>query len=361
MWVLFLLLSSVYSYKNHIYRHTTTNLYNHKWYVIGEKNDFEINKPKKIIIKDTPISIWKDEDNQYAGISDICPHRGASLSKGRIDKNTNCIVCPYHTFKFNKKGRLVQTPGKESTRKNDHFNLKTDVAHFKVKCVNDWVYMNSEPIYELNYGINYSDETIWTEPEAYDNSFRSVQLKKKFNIDARTVTENSLDILHISEVHSFGNRKRPLPINEIYERIDEGHYKVMYEYVSGEDSMAAKVFKVKKLIVENEYILPHYTIARVKFGDFTNTIVTSALPLTENSTMLYVKAYRNNWVFNIYPLDIMFDKMTENMMEKTLNEDKSVIDTIYSKYKDGNFITKYDELTKIYRDDYKTFINDKII
>lgn len=135
----------------------------------------------------------------------------------------------------------------------------------------------------------------------------------------------------------------------------------MYEYVSGEDSMAAKVFKVKKLIVENEYILPHYTIARVKFGDFTNTIVTSALPLTENSTMLYVKAYRNNWVFNIYPLDIMFDKMTENMMEKTLNEDKSVIDTIYSKYKDGNFITKYDELTKIYRDDYKTFINDKII
>ena len=68
--------------------------------------------------------------------------------------------------------------------------------------------------------------------------------------------------------------------------------------MSGEDSLASKVFGIKRLVVENEYILPHYTVARVRFGDFVNTIVTSALPTSENTTTLHVKAYRNNWVYN---------------------------------------------------------------
>ena len=188
------------------------------------------------------------------------------------------------------------------------------------------------------------------------NFSKCVCLQKDFNIDARTVTENSLDILHISEVHSFGNKKRPLPITEKMEKIAEGHHKVTYEYESGEDSMAFKVFGIKKLIVENEYILPHYTVARVIFGDFVNTIITSALPIEENKTRLFVKAYRNNWVFNAPIIDDLFDKITSKMMEKTLCEDKNVIEKIYPKYRDGNFITKYDELTKLYRDDYHSFV-----
>ena len=43
-------------------------------------------------------------------------------------------------------------------------------------------------------------------------------------------------------------------------------------------------------------------------------------------------------------------------MKKTLSEDKEVIETIYSEYKDGNFITKYDELTKMYREDYESYV-----
>ena len=120
--------------------------------------------------------------------------------------------------------------------------------------------------------------------------------------------------------------------------------------------MASKLFGIKNLIVENEYVLPHYSVARVKFGNFVNTIVTSAMPKDDNTTRLFVKAYRNNWVFGMLPLDLFFDHITENMMKKTLSEDKEVIETIYSEYKDGNFITKYDELTKMYREDYESYV-----
>lgn len=344
------------NFKQSSYLINYSKLKAHNWYVIGETTDFPMNQPKKIILKDRPITIWRDKINSFAGIYDVCPHRGASLSNGRIDPHSNCVVCPYHTFKFSKKGRLCATPGQKTNRSNQDFNLKTDVPYFKVVNRNDWVYLYNKPLYEISPFSHESSNTIWTEPEAYDPNFRHVQLKKKFNVDARTLTENSLDILHISEVHSFGNKKRPLPLKQKYEKIGEGHHKVSYEYLAGEDSMASKIFRINKLIVENEYILPHYTVARVIFGDFVNTIVTSALPIDEKSSMLYVKAYRNNWIFKLPFLNEAFDKITERMMEKTLCEDKGVVETIYRKYRDGNFITKYDELTKLYREDYYTFV-----
>jgi nitrite reductase/ring-hydroxylating ferredoxin subunit/regulator of replication initiation timing len=311
--------------------------YAHNWYVVATANSFLCKNPQKVVIRDTPITIWKDNTNHYAAISDICPHRGASLSKGRIDKNLNCVVCPYHTFKFNPTGRMVQTPGSETVRNNDQYSLKTDVPYYEVKETNGWIYLRNTPKYEI---LPYeTTNTMWVEPEAQYTNHRYVTLQQTFEADARTVTENSLDILHISEVHRFGNRNRPLPTSE---KIDE--------YMAGEESIPRRIFGETTLTVENEYILPHYTVARVKFGHFVNTIVTSALPIGDQKTKLFVKAYRDNWVFGNNALDIPFDLITKRLMKKTLNEDKTVIDSVYFDHREGNFITKYDELTKLYRE-----------
>ena len=328
----------------------------HNWYVIGEKDSFTPNNAEKVVLRDNPIAIWKDTSNNYGAISDICSHRGASLSKGRIDKSVNCLVCPYHTFKFNTCGRLVQTPGKEFMRQSINFNKKTDVAHYKIMELNNWVYLNDAPIHDITSLLANPASDFWIEPEAHDSSFRCVQLTKDFEIDARTVTENSLDVLHISEVHDFGNKKRPLPFSEEINQIGEGHYRVNYEYESGEDSIPSKIFNIHKLSIENEYILPHYTVARVRFGPYTNTIVTSAMPMSKTKTRLFVKSYRNNWVYNIPIFNYFFDEVTRYYMEKTLNQDKAVVDTIYYDYRNGNFITKYDELVKKYREDYSTYV-----
>lgn len=347
----------VSSYKMSSHRAHMSILNYHKWHVIGQAKDVTSCKPTKIVVNNKPITLWKDTNNRFMAINDVCPHRGASLAEGRIDRHLNCVVCPYHTFKFNKHGRLVQTPGQNTIRPNMMFNQKTDVTHYNVVNFNGWLYLHSEPKYDID-STNSDESTIWIEPEAYDDSYKCVTLKKLFNVDARTVTENSLDILHISEVHTFGNKKRPLPINDEIEKIAEGHYKARYEYESGEDSLAYKVFGIKSLVVENEYVLPHYTVARVKFGEFVNTIVTSALPISDNQTMLHVKAYRNNWVSGVPAIDYLFDKLTERMMEKTLNEDRAVIEKIYYDFREGNFITKYDELTRLYREDYNSFIKN---
>jgi len=334
----------------------TYALLNHHWYVIGHKTEFHPNIPKKITIDNTPISIWRDKNNHFAGVSDVCPHRGVSLAKGRVDPHTNCIVCPYHTFKYNKKGRLSQTPGQDKLRTAGTFNLKTDTPYYKVSCVKDWVYLYNRPLFEIYPANPPTSSDIWLEPEAMDPSFKCIYLEQTFNIDARTVTENSLDILHISEVHTFGNKENPLPISSHSERISEKHLKTTYTYETSKTALPYSVYGIKHLTIENEYILPHYTVARVHFGEFTNTIVTSALPISKNQTKLFIKAYRNNWVYGLPPIDFVFDQLYLYLMKKTILEDKNVIDHIYFQHRDGNYITKYDELIKMYRDDYSTFI-----
>ena len=327
--VFFLFFSNVYSYTitsnpmNSMYTTATgpvlpppgnipnfhdTPKFSPNWYVVGESKDFKTDTPTKITLYNTPIAIWKDTSNNYAAISDVCPHRGASISKGRVDKETKCIVCPYHTFKYNKFGRLVQIPGQSNMRTTTTYNFKTDVPHYPIVEKNGWIYLLNRPLFDISELKYYNNpDTIWNEPEADDKRFKCVYLNKMFNVDARTVTENSLDILHISEVHSFGNKKRPLPISETLDKIADGHHRYTYQYKAGEESLASKIFKIKQLTVENEYILPHTTVARVRFGDFVNTIVTSAFPVSRDKTQLFVKAYRDNWVFNNPIFDAAFD------------------------------------------------------
>ena len=321
-----------------------------QWYVIGSKREFNTNKPKKITLKEIPIAVWKDTKENFSAVFDVCPHRGASLARGRIDIHNNCIVCPYHTFSFNHFGRLSATPGCTKPRKEFTYNIKTDIPHFHIMEHNGWIYIKNEPIYDILTHNHDIPHDLWSEPEANDSNFRCQYLRKSFQTDARTVCENSLDILHISEVHSFGNKQNPLPEQDQIEEISPNHFRATYLYKAGKDSIARKLFKYDDLIVENEFVLPHTTVARVKFGPYTNTIVTAAQPINETSSILHIKVYRNNWVFPYFPpLNLVFDTITMNMMRKTVDEDKKVVDHIYNDYKDGNFITKYDELVKIYR------------
>lgn len=334
-------------------------LFTNRWYVIGRTETFAMNRPKQVIINNTPISVWKDAEG-FSGIHDVCPHRGASLSKGRFDTTMNCVVCPYHTFKFNSTGRMVQTPGQVTSRQNSTYNARTDVPFYNIIAHQGWLFLQDTPIYDVKPG-DIIKALDWIEPETMDITFRYVSIEKDFNTDARTVTENSLDILHISEVHTFGNRKRPLPISERIERnVHTGRTKAIYEYSSGDNSIAKKIFGINTLVVENEYILPHYTIARVKFGKFVNTVVTSALPINKTKTRLFVKVYRNNWVFDDPILNKIFDNITRSIMKKTLCEDQTVLESIDFSNREGNFITKYDELTRMYRADYANYMGELI-
>jgi hypothetical protein len=221
---------------------------------------------------------------------------------------------------------------------------------------------------------NKIDENkIFIEPEFFDREQRVVYLSEDFEHYAKFVSINSLDICHIGFVHTFGNKKNPNPIkNSKVMKVNDTdfHYKIIYEYLAGENSLVNKIYHFDNIIVENEYVLPHSTVARVKFGKMTSTIITHALPISKFKTKLFVKAYRSYWstyhdtksINFFYPFEALInsigDKITYNTMYNTLKQDKSIVDYLDKTNYDsmhGKFSIIYDMFSNHYKCNYKKY------
>ena len=339
------------------------------WYPIGFSKDFGKN-PKKITIRDINYVVWKDKLNYY-GIRDSCSHQGSSFMLGETCKNT--ISCPYHGYIFDgSNGELMEIP------KLPHIkSINNNINSFKVVEKGDMVYFNTIPIINEEMKMEISECDIFIEPEYYDKDQRVVYLDEDFEHYAKFVSVNSLDICHIGFVHTFGNKKNPNPsYNSKILKLDDfnNHYKIIYNYTAGENSLVNKIYNFDNITVENEYALPHSTVARVKFGDLSSTIITHALPISKFKTKLFVKAYRNYWSYDInnnknhniflpllYLINIFGDKITQNTMYSTLKQDKSIVDFIdKTNYESmhGKFSIVYDIFSNHYKNNYKKFYED---
>jgi phenylpropionate dioxygenase-like ring-hydroxylating dioxygenase large terminal subunit len=110
-------------------------------------------------------------------------------------------------------------------------------------------------------------------------------------------------------------------------------------------------------------ILPHTTIARVVFGEQISTVVTFALPQNETHSRLFVKTYRNYWNTNESTLlgeltNYLGDSFTTFTMEKTVSQDKIVVENIDPVYMDGKYNMKYDKLQNVYRTMYAKYVKN---
>lgn len=322
---------------------STQEKYDLQWYVIGQSSEFLTNKPYSVQIWDNKYVVWKSETEQYNALDDACSHKGAALSLGKICKGN--VVCPYHGYEFTDNGTLSKVPG-ICFRPSAVYNLNK----YNVVERGGWIYLNTMSV--IDESTSFSPDTdIYVEPEI-ENGCSVVYLDMEYNCYSRILSENSLDIMHIAFVHTFGNIERPEPIREQAPRqIGPNHYRSTYFYEAGEQSLARKIFGVKELIIENEFILPHTTVARIKFGQYVSTVITFALPIGENKSRLFVKTYRNFWQ------NQMGDIFTCNSMLTTMLQDKAVVESIDSRFMDGKFNMKFDKLQNTYVAFYKRFVH----
>ena len=339
------------------------------WYPIGFSKDFGI-KPTKITIRDINFVVWKDK-SKYYGIRDCCSHQGSSFMLGETSKNT--ISCPYHGYIFDgSNGELIQIPKLPHIESNNH-----NIDCFKVVEKGDVVYLNTVPIKNEEMRNEIYESKIFVEPEYCDPDQRVVYLDESFEHYAKFVSVNSLDICHIGFVHTFGNKENPNPLHnsKVLKMTEfDNHYKIIYKYAAGENSLVSQIYKFDEIIVENEYILPHTTVARVLFGNLSSTIITHALPISKFKTKLFVKAYRSYWSHDInndknhnilFPMlcmvNILGDMITRNTMYSTLKQDKSIVDFIdKTDYESmhGKFSIVYDIFSNHYKNNYKQFYEE---
>ena len=319
------------------------------WFVVAQKNEIKLNKPHKVTVGGKEYVLWKTEKNEYHALEDVCSHKGAALSIGFV-KNGH-ITCPYHGYEFDTKGNLKVVPGISFSPTPIH-----SIPRFVVVEKHGWIYLNTEeaPQFVTKDHIDHLAKRIFIEPEATDPTMSTVFLHQSFMTYPRIVSENSLDIMHIAFVHTFGNKVKPAPTHENPPKeVGPDNWRTSYVYESGKDSMVSRLFKLKRIDIENEFALPHTTVARIKFGDgFVSSVITAVCPINERETKLFVKTYRNFFTHSI------FNGWCKDMMQETLNQDKGVIESIKNENMDGRFNMKFDKLQNVYRTLYKKYIKN---
>jgi hypothetical protein len=383
------------------------------WYVVEESENVKPNQLYKATIWNHHYVFWKTRDGQWSAMDDDCSHRGASLSRGTLvtddhqsrgtlvtddhrsrgtmKKSANsgsCVVCPYHGYEFRgSDGVLTKVPGLPKFQNTKCQNQAT----YPIVEKNGWVYINtkSEAITSLA-NQNVLGESIYEEPEAKNDSFQCTFLHKMFHAYARVVTENSLDVMHIGFVHTFGNRDKPAPLKEVPPHPvgnNPFHYRTEYVYQTGSGALAKVLYKNQVLHIQNEFVLPHYTIARVLFkplhvenaqsvsprvapkgvNEYVNTIVTFASPVNITHTRLFIKTYRNflyqkqekggNNIF-LSLFNTIGDWFSKWRMDATIEEDRAIVENIEYSKADGKFNMRFDKLQNVYKTFYKALVHN---
>ena len=129
---------------------------------VGKSDTYDKGDLHRTLFNDYPVCIYRDRNNSLIATSDVCIHRGASLSSGKLLEN-NCIQCPYHGWEYNN-GIVKTVPGCPDMKG------KIGTPRFDVKEINDDVYLS--PTYDLNSknGIIAKND-IYVPPESKDNNF----------------------------------------------------------------------------------------------------------------------------------------------------------------------------------------------
>lgn len=307
-------------------------IFTNRWYGVTPSRLVR-NTPKRTEFLSKNVVLWRNKDNNVVIQDDLCPHRGAKLSMGKIDKLHNCITCPYHGWKFDDSGILKELPADNSSNLVDNFHINTYESMESGGLV--WVCIGKPD--------SYYPPVI---KEMHSKDWISVTGEKIFHSDWLTTLENAIDVSHVNFVHSdFGDSQNGhVDINSIHE-LSSDHLSMKSTIRHKSESFLLKVTENPNVKVTHDILLPNTVSIRFWVKDFLQVITyVTYTPLSHDRTLL-------NWVFlrsPRYPFaDWLLNKMFIDGMDKAITEDKLIVESITNP--DGRINTTPDKIQVLFR------------
>jgi phenylpropionate dioxygenase-like ring-hydroxylating dioxygenase large terminal subunit len=131
---------------------------------------------------------WRDVAWRVHAQDDRCPHMGASLAAGHVEGD--CIVCPFHGFRYDGSGRCVAAP---ALGRHGHIPAALAVRAYPVLERHDliWMWWGDEPPGERLPPFFPELESGWSHhTTAVD-----------WPVHVTRAIENQLDVSHLAFVH----------------------------------------------------------------------------------------------------------------------------------------------------------------
>jgi len=156
------------------------------WYIACRSSKLR-GKPLKRELLGKSIVLFR-AGGKASALRDICPHRNAPLSRGRLVEDR--IVCPYHGWQFDGDGICQYVPGLDG----DHNHQTRNVLRYHVMERQGFVWVHGNPDEQPNgepYLIPYLGA----------GGFRSVILEFPITAELPDALENFLDTTHTHFIH----------------------------------------------------------------------------------------------------------------------------------------------------------------
>ena len=177
-----------------------------------------------------PLIMIRDENDIIHIYHNVCQHRGRILVDAPIS-NVKGIVCPYHGWTYNLKGKLVGTPGIGGAGKHscDGF-LKQDVQLNEVQSA-EWLGLIFVNISEAKSEFSRYIAPIAKRWQFFENAVLThtgTDSTIKFNLECnwKLVIENYCEAYHLPLIHPDLNSYSPL----------SDHYPIVETTYSGQGS-----------------------------------------------------------------------------------------------------------------------------
>ena len=113
------------------------------WHPVAYSDELT-EKPYGTFLLNQAVVVWRDSKGAVHAMRDLCIHRGTALSLGWV--KDDCLVCPYHAWEYNKKGKCVKIP--QAPDSPIPAKTKTDVYSCQERYGIIWVALKT-PLYPL--------------------------------------------------------------------------------------------------------------------------------------------------------------------------------------------------------------------
>lgn len=280
------------------------------WHPVAYSEEIGGESPFPAKLLGESIVVWRGENGQPHAMRDLCIHRGTALSLGHLVDD--CIVCPYHGWRYDSTGACVLIP--QTASENVPSKARVDSYHCQERYGLIWVAM-ADPVYPLP-----------SVPELENNEWQVIHTGPyEWDCDASRQVENFTDFGHFPWVHPglLGDVNRPVVPDHTVEVKDHVlHYVVVRPEASNTDDFP--VFANEEAVAperRSRYELHcPYTIAlRLGWGGEKGMVYFFASqPISKDSCRGYCIVARN------YDFDKP-EKLIQDFEDTIFSQDKHVV------------------------------------
>ena len=265
-------------------------MYTNIWYV-AEFSEKLGDKPVQVRMLDRDFVLFRTESGDPACLSNVCPHRGSSLARGKCEKGT--ISCPFHGWQFDASGQCIRIPSQVNPSRDIPLRAKVDTYPTVEKNGLIWVFLGDD----LDNAIPIIDI-----PEDDDPAWRSVAFADVWNANLHWSKMTDLDHVHLPIVHGidFGGKNPFRPPDHKVEWLENGFRTEIRGHEPPVSKLGWEKLREKRTptVSKLAFFTPGFTLrGKVEIGgagsNVFNLFYEFSTPIDEETTQMRYLFFRN--------------------------------------------------------------------